>query len=44
MQEICLMIQKSGAKFAERLIFYFKNDKNWVNFDPRTKKSKKFAL
>ena len=44
MEEICLMIPKSGAKFAEKLIFYFKNDKNWVNFDPRTKKSKKFAL
>ena len=25
-------------------IFCFKNDKNLVNFDPSTKKSKKFAL
>ena len=38
------MIPKSGAKFEEKLIFCFKNDKNLVNFDPSTKKSKKFAL
>ena len=41
MEEICLMIQKSGAKFEEKLIFCSKNDKNLVNFDPSTKKSKK---
>ena len=40
MEEICLMIPKSGAKFEE-LIFCFENDKN---FDPSFKKSKKFAL
>ena len=34
---------KSGAKFEEKLIFCFKNDKNLVNFDPSTKKSKTFA-
>ena len=28
MEEICLMIPKSGAKFEEELIFCFKNDKN----------------
>ena len=43
-EEICLMVPKSDAKFEEKLIFCFKNDKNLVNFDPSTKKSKKFAL
>ena len=38
-----LMIQKSGAKFEEK-IFCFKNDKNLVNFDPGTMKSKIVAL
>ena len=37
------MIPKSGTKFGEKLIFTFKNDTNLVNFDPSTKKSKKFA-
>ena len=40
----CFMTPKSGAKFEEKLIFCFKNDKNLVNFDLSTKKSKKFAL
>ena len=44
MEELCLMIPKSGAKFEGKLIFCFKNDKNLVNFDPSTKKSKTFAL
>ena len=44
MEELCLMIQKSGKKFDEKLIFCFKKDKNLVNFDPSTKKSKKFAF
>ena len=44
MEEICLMIPKGGAKFEEKLIFCFKNDKNLVNFDPSTKESKKFEL
>ena len=39
-----LMRTMSGAKLEEKLIFCFKNDKNLVNFDPSTKKSKKFAL
>ena len=43
-EEICLMIPKSGTKFEEKLILCFKNNKNLVNFDPSTKKSKKFAL
>ena len=38
------MIPKSGTKFEEKLMFCFKNDKNLVNFDPSTKKSKKFTL
>ena len=37
MEEICLMIPKSGVKFVE-------NDKNLVNFDARTKTSATFAL
>ena len=37
------MILKSGAKFEEK-IFCFKNDKNLMNFDPGTKKSKIVAL
>ena len=31
MEEICLMIPTSGAKFEGKLIFCFKNDKNLVN-------------
>ena len=38
------MITKSVAKFEEKLIFCFKNDKNLVNFDLSTKKSRKIAL
>ena len=38
------MILKSGTKFEEKLIFCFKNDKNLVNFDLSTKKSKKHAF
>ena len=38
------MKPKSDKKFEEKLIFCLKNDKNLVNFDPSTKKSKKFAL
>ena len=44
MEEIFLMIPKSGAKFEEKLIFCFKNDKNLEKFDPSSKKSKKIAL
>ena len=33
------MILKSDAKFEEKLICCFKNDKNLVNFDLRTQKS-----
>ena len=44
MEETCLMIAKSGAKFEDKLIFCFKNDKNLAKFYPSTKKSKKFAI
>ena len=38
------MTLKSNTKFEEKLICCFENDKNLVNFDPGTQKSKKFAL
>ena len=41
---IYLMILKSDAKFSEKSICCFKNDKNLVNFDPSTQKSKKSTL
>ena len=44
MEELCFIIQKSVAKFEEKLIFCLENDKNLVNFDPSTNKSKNFAL
>ena len=44
MEEICLMMPKSGAKFEEKLIFCVKNDKNLVNLGPSNKKSNKFTL
>ena len=40
--EICLMIPKNGGKFEEKLIFCFRNDNNLMNFDPSTKKAKKY--
>ena len=38
------MTLKIDAKFEEKLIFCFKNDKNLVKFDPSTQKSLKRAL
>ena len=38
------MTLKIDAKFEEKPICCFKNDKNLVNFDPSTQKSPKFAL
>ena len=38
------MTLKSDAKFEEKSICCFKNDKNLVNFNPSTQKSQKFAL
>ena len=38
------MILKSNAKFEGKLICYFKNDRNLVNFDLSTQKSQKREL
>ena len=38
------MTMKREAKFEEKLICYFKNDKNLVNFDLSTQKSQKYAF
>ena len=38
------MTLKNDAKFEEKTICCFKNDKNLVNFDPSTQKSQIFAL
>ena len=38
------MTLKIDAKFEEKLICCFKNDKNLVKFDPSTQKSTKLAL
>ena len=38
------MTLKIDAKFEKKLIYYFKNDKNLVNFHPSTRKSQKFAF
>ena len=35
---------ESGAIFEEKLIFCFKSDKKFVNFDLSAEKSKKIAL
>ena len=37
------MILKSDAKFEEKPICCFKNDKNLVNFDPSTQKVSKIC-
>ena len=38
------MTLKIDAKFEEKLICCFKNDKNLVKFDPSTQKSPNLAL
>ena len=38
------MTLKSDAKFEEKTIFFSKNDKNFVNFDPSTQNSQKYVL
>ena len=38
------MTLKTDAKFEEKLICCFKNDKNMVKFDPSTRRSPKLAL
>ena len=39
-EELCLMTLKIDAKFEEKLICCFKNDRNLVNFDPSTQSLK----
>ena len=44
-EELCVMTMKNDAKFEEKLTCRFKIDMvNLTNFDPRTRKSQKFAL
>ena len=38
------MTLKKDAKFEEKPLSYFRNDKNLMNFDPSTLKSQKLAL
>ena len=43
--ELWVMAMKKDAKFEEELTFQFKIDmRNLMNFDPSTRKSKKFIL
>ena len=43
--ELCVITMKNDAKFEEELTCQFKIDmKNLKNFDPSTRKSKKFAF
>ena len=43
--ELCVITMKNDAKFEEELTCQFKIDmRNLTNFDPRTRKSQKFAL
>ena len=43
--ELCVNTMKNDAKFEEELTCQFKIDmKNLTNFDPSTRKSKKFAF
>ena len=44
-EELCVMTMKNDAKFEEELTCRFKfGMRNLTNFDPSTRKSKKFAL
>ena len=43
-EELYLMTLKSDAKFEGNPICCFRDDKNLVNFDPSTQKSRKFPL
>ena len=43
--QLCVITMKNDAKFEEELTCQFKIDmKNLTNFDPSTRKSKKFAF
>ena len=42
--EFCVIAMKNDAEFEEELTFQFKSDmRNFMNFDPSTQKSQKFA-
>ena len=43
-EELCLITLDIDAKFEEKLICCFKNDKNLVKFDPSTQNATKLAL
>ena len=44
-EELCVMTMKNDAKFGKELTCCFKIDiRNLTNFDPSTRKSKKFPL
>ena len=44
-EELCVMRMKNNAKFEKDLTCQFKiGMRNLTNFDPRTQKSRKFAL
>ena len=44
-EELCVMTMKNDTKIEEELTFRFKIDKrNLTNFDPSTRKSKRFAF
>ena len=43
-EELRLMILRSGSRFEEKPILCFRNNKNFVDFNSSTKKSKNFAL
>ena len=43
--EICVMAMKNDAKFGKELTCCFKIDmRNFMNFDPSTRKSQKFTI
>ena len=44
-EELCVMTMKNDTKIEEELTCRFKIDmRNFTNFDPSTRKSKKFVL
>ena len=44
-EELCVMTMKNDTKIKEELTYRFKIDmRNFTNFDPSTRKSKKFVF
>ena len=44
-EELCVMTMKNDAKIEKKLTCRFKIDmRNFTNFDPSTRKSKKFGF